>query len=856
MLTNLRVSGAQLAGGTCVGASSNSLTNNQTGTLTFAGLTIPAAGNCTVALLITANTPGALPNSTSGVASAEAATGAVSNTATLTVTAVAPTIAKAFTPATIALGATSTITFTLTNPNGIALTAAAFSDTLTNMFISATGAATGTCAGANGNNFTANQSGMLNISGLTIPANGNCTVAIVIKSNTPGALPNSTTGVTSNEAPTSAVSNTATLTVTASAPTIAKAFAPASIASGGVSTLTITLTNPNNGAITVTSVTDTFPTTPGSGLVRAVAPNASSTCAGGTVSSTVGSVTLSGGTVPANSTCTFQIDVTAVSAGTYNNTIGAGALTTNAGSNVMAATASLAVTPVANVSVVKSGPANIPWGTTITYTSTVTNAGPDAANLTVFTDSVPGTITGVTASCGTPTMGAVCGSVTVVGNAVSSTITSLPSGGTVTFTIQGTAPQTGTLVNSATAIVPMGINDPDDPGRTGAGNNTSAPVTTVVQAPDLMITKTASTSAFTVGTNASFTLTPNNLTGNAATVGTITVTDVLPTGLTYVAAGSGGTGWSCAAAGQTITCTTSNIISAGGTGNPISINVSVAGNAVPAITNLATVAGGNEPPANTGNNSASVNVNVSSVAVSTFTTDGAQTSTPGSAVFYPHTFTAGSAGSVSFTTVSTPNPNMAGWGVTVFRDSNCNGVLDGIEGSAPLTMSVAVIAGDQVCIIVKSTIPNTAPYNAQDSILVTATFTPSSGPVVSLNHQDITTVGAIGGAGLVLTKAVRNVTQSGSLGTTNTAKPGEVLEYVITYTNTSNASLSMVVISDNTPAFTTFVLANCGALPMAITACSATTQPTVGASGNVLWTLTGVLNAMQSGSVIFRVTVQ
>jgi len=371
-----------------------------------------------------------------------------------------------------------------------------------------------------------------------------------------------------------------------------------------------------------------------------------------------------------------------------------------------------------------------------------------------------------------------------------------------------------------------------------------------------MISKTASTSAFTVGTNASFTLTPNNLTGNAATVGTITVTDVLPTGLTYVAAGSGGTGWSCAAAGQTITCTTSNIISAGGTGNPIMINVSVAGNAVPAITNLATVAGGNEPPANTGNNSASVNVNVSSVAVSTFTTDGAQTSTPGSAVFYPHTFTAGSAGSVSFTTVSTPNPNMAGWGVTIFRDSNCNGVLDGIEGSAPLTMSVAVIAGDQVCIIVKSTIPNTAPYNAQDSILVTATFTPSSGPVVSLNHQDITTVGAIGGAGLVLTKAVRNVTQSGPLNTTNTAKPGEVLEYVITYTNTSNASLSMVVISDNTPAFTTFVLANCGALPMAITACSATTQPTVGASGNVLWTLTGVLNAMQSGAVIFRVTVQ
>ena len=620
--------------------------------------------------------------------------------------------------------------------------------------------------------------------------------------------------------------------------------------------MTVTIANSNNGPITVTSVTDTFPVTPGTGMLRAATANMSTTCAGGTVSSTSGSVTLTGGTVPANSSCTFQIDVTAATAGSYNNTIAIGALTTNAGSNATAATASLTVNAVANVAVTKVGPATIPWGTTITYTSTVTNAGPDSANLTVFTDAVPAGITGVTASCGTPTMGAACGGVTVTGNNVSSTITTLPSGGTVTFTIQGTAPQTGTLVNSATAIVPAGISDPDDPSRTGAGNNTSAPVSTVVQASDLAITKTASTSSFTVGTNASFTLTPNNLAGNAATVGTITVTDVLPAGLTYIAAGSGGTGWSCAAAGQTVTCTTSSIISAGGTGNPITINVAVAGGAAPAISNVATVAGGNEPSANTGNNSATLNVNVGNAAVSTFTTDGAQTGTPGSVVFYSHTFMAGSAGSVSFATVSTPSPNIAGWGVTVFRDTNCNGALDGTEGSAALSASVAVIAGDQVCIIIKSSIPNSAPYNAQDSILVTATFTPSSGAVVSLNHQDITTVGAVGGAGLVLTKAVRNITQGGALGTSNSAKPGEVLEYVITYNNTSAAALSMVVISDNTPAYTTFVSASCSALPMNITACSATTQPTVGGAGNIQWTLTGSLNAMQSGSVLFRVTVQ
>ena len=45
-------------------------------------------------------------------------------------------------------------------------------------------------------------------------------------------------------------------------------------------------------------------------------------------------------------------------------------------------------------------------------------------------------------------------------------------------------------------------------------------------------------------------------------------------------------------------------------------------------------------------------------------------------------------------------------------------------------------------------------------------------------------------------------------------------------------------------------------LPAALTACSVTTQPMVGGGGNVQWTLTGQLNAAQSGTVVFRVVVQ
>ena len=91
----------------------------------------------------------------------------------------------------------------------------------------------------------------------------------------------------------------------------------------------------------------------------------------------------------------------------------------------------------------------------------------------------------------------------------------------------------------------------------------------------------------------------------------------------------------------------------------------------------------------------------------------------------------------------------------------------------------------------------------------------------------------------------------------NTARPGYVLEYVITYTNAASTTVMMVVISDNTPAFTNFNVASCGVpLPAALTACMVSVQPMAGAGGNIQWTLTGQLNAGQSGNVTFRATVQ
>ncbi len=98
----------------------------------------------------------------------------------------------------------------------------------------------------------------------------------------------------------------------------------------------------------------------------------------------------------------------------------------------------------------------------------------------------------------------------------------------------------------------------------------------------------------------------------------------------------------------------------------------------------------------------------------------------------------------------------------------------------------------------------------------------------------------------------REVMESAAL-----AKPGDILEEVATYTNTASTTVMMVVISDNTPAFTNFSIASCGMpLPAALTSCMVTVQPMVGAGGNIQWTLAGQLNAAQTGNVSFRVTVQ
>jgi hypothetical protein len=110
-------------------------------------------------------------------------------------------------------------------------------------------------------------------------------------------------------------------------------------------------------------------------------------------------------------------------------------------------------------------------------------------------------------------------------------------------------------------------------------------------APDVTITKSHS-GDFVVGTNGTYTFKVTN-NGTGPTTGPVTVTDVLPSNLTFVS--NTGTGWACSANGQTVTCLyTGAALAAAGGNSTFTISVSVAPGAFPSVTNSVTVSDPND----------------------------------------------------------------------------------------------------------------------------------------------------------------------------------------------------------------------------------------------------------------------
>jgi 6-phosphogluconolactonase len=133
---------------------------------------------------------------------------------------------------------------------------------------------------------------------------------------------------------------------------------------------------------------------------------------------------------------------------------------------------------------------------------------------------------------------------------------------------------TGTLARSA-------IQPVDTLGTSGRVTGMAY----IATPPDLTLNKHHSGN-LTLGTNGVYTLQVSNATGAGPASGTITVTDILPAGLDFVA--GDGSDWNCTSAGPAVTCTFPGPLP-GGTSLPdLMLTVSVTG-ATRTITNTASV---------------------------------------------------------------------------------------------------------------------------------------------------------------------------------------------------------------------------------------------------------------------------
>ncbi|HTX78440.1 MAG TPA: hypothetical protein VMC62_02180, partial [Longilinea sp.] len=577
------------AGGTITEAS---------GSIHLSGATIPhgstsTPGSCTVTGTVTSSIAGTYTNSIGAGAmtaynpdSEQTVTNVIAATANLNVYVVGGGMStsssyKSFSPSTIAVGGTSTLSIHFTAPADTQLTNFTMTDALPDgVFVANPPSSSSSCGGT----FTpAAGDTLLSFSGGTIAKGGSCTLSVRVTSN----IPNSPGSAYINTISPANISNdqnrsftgtiSASLTVTGL--NVSKAFYPNIVNPGGISTLTVTLSNTNSNQLDNVSLTDsstgTGTTSWGNstnGFMIAPNPNVSTTCTGGTVNAVAGaqSFTMTGGTIPAQvggvaGLCTVSVDVIGKGVSTtYTNTIPVSTSTntwvsgtihgtSTVVTNQSAAAATLRIMPL-TINIVKGfNPLSVTGDAYSTLTVTLTNPNTVVLTGIGFTDSLPqGTDGGMhIANPASPSTGTCGGAITA-------------NPGDQSFTYSG-----GTLAAGAncslTLHVAMNVNanltNTIGVGAVTSSNgasNTQAASASLTNLPGVHVSKLFFANPIFAGTGnvSTLTITIEN-TSNFQLDG-LGMTDTFPSGLTVATAPDS------SQCGGTVTSTSNSVTLTGG----------------------------------------------------------------------------------------------------------------------------------------------------------------------------------------------------------------------------------------------------------------------------------------------------
>ena len=330
------------------------------------------------------------------------------------------TLTKAFGALSVPVGGTTSLTFTITNPNTVSITGVAFSDTLPPGVGTASLASSSGCSGGS----VTLSSTSISLTGTTVPTTG-CTISLTVQGTTPGIKTNTTSSITSSQT-TPGLAAVATLTVIAP-PSISKSFVPNKFLPGSTTTVSFTITNPDGFATLLgVAFSDTLPT----GLVAATPADLTSNC-GGVAFAGAGSISLTGGSIAASGTCTVTATVTAPE-GIYDNSV---QVTSSNGGTGNTAIARVFVATPPNLSKVFSEVAITPMSP-VTLTFALANPNKIVTlNALAFSDTLPSglvisTPNGLTGSCGGGTIVAPAGN-----NLITLAGASLAAGASCTFSV-------------------------------------------------------------------------------------------------------------------------------------------------------------------------------------------------------------------------------------------------------------------------------------------------------------------------------------------------------------------------------------------------------------------------------------
>jgi large repetitive protein len=549
------------------------------------GLSVPQRGSCTVSFQVRGVVPGAgyvntIPTANvSGTATINGTPStqnpAAPATASLTVNSVL-SIAKSFSPAAVSISnGVARVTLVISNLGAQGLSNVQLVDPLpASLQLAPNPNPSTSCSGPT--SFTAAAgAASATLSGASVAGNGSCLFQFDVVTNGVGGAAASintipANNVTADNGVFNASPASATLNKLGSTTVnVTKSFSPASLTSvGQFSRLQITIDNSAGGAVALSNLAlaDNLP----SGMVVAAVPAPSTTCTGGAVSAVPSgtSVVLSGATLAAGNTCVFEANVTLMSAGTFNNTIPAAAVSNAQGvTNTNPFTANLQA--LASLGVTKSfSPTAVTPGSASRLTIRLINSQALQFDALSVTDIFPSGLVAASPSAASTTCSG--GTVAVASDRI------VLTGGSLAAAAAGASTSCDVSLNVVASVAGGYVNTIPVGGATGTDGNgaqtqNSAPATATLNVRAVApITKSFASPNVRVGQSDRLSIGISNA-ANAVALTNAVLQDNLPAGVT-VAQAPNATASNCGAgavitanAGDLLVRLTGGTIAAGGT---------------------------------------------------------------------------------------------------------------------------------------------------------------------------------------------------------------------------------------------------------------------------------------------------